>query len=387
MTRITFGMVNANVQTALQENTQRLNDTMTKLSTGKLITRPSDDPVGTSSALHLRTQLAKQSQYYRNIQDGQGWLSTTETAMSTGNDTLQRVRELAIQGSNDTYTATQRKYLGTEVMSLLEETVALANTTYKGEYIFSGTQTQTPPYSLEDGTGRVTSVADANGQSLTAAPATVQIYDLSRTDSSTATGNPQVDLVVPGTLTISGLTEGTDYTVDYRRGTVTFQTATATALAAGAGIDMSFERVRKSELDLNGDIQREVQQGTTAGVNVTSDVAFGSGDDTVFDSIIGLMQGLHTNSRTEVQASIEPVDESMEAFLRAQTFVGSRVNRLQFTSDQNRTDNVSLTEESSRIEDVDYAKVISDYQNISQIYQASIKVGSEIIKPTLADYL
>lgn len=387
MTRITFGMVNSNVQTALQDNTQRLNQTMTRLSTGKMITRPSDDPVGTSSALHLRTQLAKQNQYYRNIQDGQGWLSTTETAMSTGNDTFQRVRELAIQGANDTYSAVQRNYLCTEVRSLLDETVALANTSYKGDYIFSGTQTQVPPYSLEEGTSRLTSVVDANGQSLTAVPATVQIFDLSRTDSTTATGNPQVDLIVPGTLAINGLVEGTDYTVDYRRGSVTFQTAAATALAAGTGIDLTFERIRKSDLDMSGDVKREVQQGTIADVNVSPDVAFGSGDNTVFDSIIGLMQGLHTNSPTEVRASVDPVDKSMEGFLRAQTFVGSRVNRLEFTSDQNRTDKVALTEQSSRIEDVDYAEVISDYQNIMQIYQASIKVGSDIIQPTLADYL
>lgn len=387
MTRITFGMVNSNVQTALQDNTQRMNQTMTRLSTGKMITRPSDDPVGTSSALHLRTQLAKQNQYYRNIQDGQGWLSTTETAMSTGNDTFQRVRELAIQGANDTYSAVQRGYLCTEARSLLDETVALANTSYKGDYIFSGTQTQAPPYALEEGTGRITSVVDANGQALTAVPATVQIYDLSRTDSTTATGNPQVDMVVPGTLTINGLAEGTDYTVDYRRGTVTFQTATATALAAGTGIDLTFERVRKSDLDMSGDVKREVQQGTIADVNVSPDIAFGTGRNTVFDSIIGLMQGLHTNSPTEVRASIDPVDKSMEGFLRAQTFVGSRMNRLEFTSDQNRTDKVALTEQSSRIEDVDYAEVISDYQNIMQIYQASIKVGSEIIQPTLADYL
>lgn len=387
MTRITFGMMNGNVQTALQTNTQRLDDTMTKLSTGKMISRPSDDPVGTSSALHLRTQLSKQEQYYRNIQNGQGWLTTTETAMSTGNDTLQRVRELAIQGSNDTYTGVQRKYLGTEVRSLLEETVALANTTYKGEYLFSGTQTQAPPFTLDNGTDTITAAVDANGRSLLAVPATLQLFNLSQTDATTATGNPEVELVVPGTLNIAGLTEGTDYAVDYRRGLVTFQTAAASTLAAGTGIQISYESIRRSDLDMTGSVLREVQQGTTSSVNVSPDIAFGRGDETVFDSIIGLMQGLHTNTQSEIRASIDPVDKSMETFLRAQTLVGSRSNRMEFTSSQNRTDNTALTKQSSLVEDVDYAKVISDYQNIMQIYQASIKVGSEVIQPTLADYL
>lgn len=388
MTRITYGMINANVQRGIQANAQRVDQSMTQLSTGKSIRRPSDDPVGASMALQLRTQISKNDQYFRNMEDGLGWLSTTETSMNTGNSALQRARELAIQGANDTYGAKERAYQRNEVRGVLEEIVSLANTNFKGEYIFSGTQTQVPPYSMEKGTDLIGNVVDANGRALAAVPASLQIFDTSRTDSTTASGNPAATLVVPGSLVVSGLTEGTDYTVDYAAGTITFQTPAAQALAAGTGISMSFERVRRSELDLSGTVQREVQQDIVAQVNVNADQAFGTvAQGTAFEAIIGLMQGLHVNSGDEIKASMQPLDDSMSRFLSAQTLAGSRTNRLQFTETQNRDDKVVLTAESSRIEDVDFAQVISEFQNRQQVYQASIQVGAKIIQPTLSDYL
>ncbi|MCB9496523.1 MAG: flagellar hook-associated protein FlgL [Fibrobacteria bacterium] len=389
MTRITYGMINDNVQRGIQANAQRVDESMTQLSTGKMIRRPSDDPVGTSAALQLRTQLSSGNQYYRNMEDGLGWLSTTETALGTGNSALQRARELAIQGANDTYGATERQYLVSEVEGILEEVLSIANTSFKGDYIFSGTQTQVPPFSLEKGTDTLRDVVDANGRSLAAVPATLQLYDLSRQDSNTASGNPVATAVLPGSLDVPGLDEGTDYTVDYKAGTITFLTPASQALAASAtGITLSFDRIRRSELDLSGEVSREVQKDTVARINVDADAAFGTeGQGTVFDNLIGLMQGLHTNSGAEIREAIDPMDQSMGRFLRAQTMAGSRTNRLQFTQQQNRADNVVLTSESSRVEDVDFSKVISDFQNRQQIYQASIQVGSKIIQPTLGDYL
>jgi len=389
MTRITYGMINANVQNGIQFNAQRMDESMTQLSTGKAIRRPSDDPVGTSSALQMRGELSKNDQYYRNMEDGLARLSTTDTAMSTGNDALQRARELAIQGANDTNGANERNYIANDVQGVLEETLAIANTNYQGDYVFSGTQTQVPPYTEEKGTDLVRTAVDANGRALGAVPATVQLFDLSRTDSGTATGNPSASRIIPGTLSIPGLTEGTDYKVDYKAGTVTFQTAAAQTLAASAtGIPMSFDRIRKSELDMSQNVNREVQQGSTAAINVTSDSAFGTdAQGTVFDSLIGLMQGLHVNSTDEIKASIQPLDNSMQNFLRAQTLAGSRSNRVQANQTQNRDDKVTLTSEDSRIEDVDFAKVISEFQNRQQIYQASIQVGAKVIQPTLAEYI
>ncbi|MEK7394152.1 MAG: flagellar hook-associated protein FlgL, partial [Fibrobacterota bacterium] len=152
MTRITYGMISNDVQVGIQNNAVKLDELMTKLSTGKVLNQPSDDSVGVTKSLKLHSQSNRQDQYLRNIQDGQAWLSTSETALKSGNDVLQRANELAIQGSNGTYSAAERLYLRSEVRVLVDQMVSIANTTLKGDFIFAGTQTDTPPYSIESAT-------------------------------------------------------------------------------------------------------------------------------------------------------------------------------------------------------------------------------------------
>jgi flagellar hook-associated protein 3 FlgL len=389
MTRITAGMINDDVQVGIQTNGTQLDKLMTQLSDGRAITQPSDDPAGTAVDLRLRSTTSRLDQYYRNMQDGQAWITTADTALKSGNDALQRANELGIQGANGTYSAVERNDLNQEVRSVLDQMLSISNTSLHGMYVFSGTQTGIPPYSLQHGSDTITTVANANGTSLTAVPSTIQLFDTKLQDSSTATGNPAVKDAIPGTLSIAGLTEGTDYTVDYVKGTVTFLTAAATAQAASAqGIQVDYDWIRRTEKDISGSVDREVQPGNTIQVNVNADQAFGSTTQTsAFDSIIALMQGLHTNSQSQVQSSLSNVQASLTRLLQAQTVAGSRQNRMTSTSDQNRSDALVVTQQTSQIEEVDYTKVISEYQNRQTIYQASIQMGAKVIQPSLVNYL
>lgn len=389
MTRITATMINTDVQQGIQANGVRLNEIMTQISTGKSINQPSDDPVGTSKALRLRSQTSRYDQYYRNMQDGQAWLSTADTALKNGNDSMQRANELAIQGANGTYTDIQREYLRNEVRVLADQMLSIASTMLKGEYIFSGTQTDVPPFSLEHGTDSLTNVANANGTSLAAVPATVRLRDTTKMDSNTATGNPAAYDIMPGTLSIPGLTEGTDYTVDYRNGEVRFLTGAATALAAGAGIQMEFDWIRRNEEDMSGQVMREVQQNNTVQVNVTATTAFGDSarGGSVFDTLIDVMQGLHTNDQAKIRSSMAGLQSSLEQLLKAQTVAGSVSNRLQNTQDQNRSDALVVAKQTSEVEEIDFTKVVSDYQNRQTVFDAALRVGAKVIQNSLVNYI
>ncbi|HNY30865.1 MAG TPA: flagellar hook-associated protein FlgL [Fibrobacteria bacterium] len=389
MTRITATMINTSVQQGIQANGVRLNDIMSQIATGKAINQPSDDPVGTSKALRLRSQTSRYDQYYRNMQDGQAWLSTADTALRSGNDSMQRANELAIQGANGTYNALQRDYLKNEVRVLADQILSISSTTLHGQYIFSGNQTDKPPFTLEHGSDTLTNVANANGTSLAAVPATVRLRDTTKTDSATTTGNPAAYDILPGTLSIPGLVEGTDYTVDYRAGEVRFLTAAATNLAGGAGIRMEFDWIRKSEEDMEGQVLREVQQDNTVQVNVTASTAFGDSGKggTVFDSLVDLMQGLHTNDQGKVQSSMAGLQGSLEQLLKAQTVAGSVANRLQNTQDQNRSDALVVTKQSSEVEEIDFTKVVSAYQNRQTVYDAALRVGAKVIQNSLVNYI
>jgi len=388
MTRITQGMISSDVLAGLQANGTRLDQLMTQLSTGKAINQPSDDPVGVTRDLQLHSLTSRYDQYYRNMQDGDAWLSTADTAMRSGNNVLQSANELAIQGANGTYGAVQRADLNTQVRSLVDQMLSISNTTLRGQYVFSGTQTDTPPFSLAHGADTITGVADANGTGLTTVPATVQLFDTAQSGSNTTTGNPSAYDILPGTLQIAGLSEGTDYTVDYKNGAVTFNTPAATALAAGTGIKVQYDWIQRSEKDMSGSVDRQMQPGSDVKVNVNADTAFGSKSQTnVFDSLIDLMQGLHTNDQSKIQSSMSEVQNSLTQLLQAQTTAGSKQNLLQSSESQNRSDALQVTNDTNTVESIDFTKVASEYQNLQTVYQAAIQVGAKIIQPSLVNFL
>ena len=147
-TRITNSMVASSVLADLNDVSRRLSLTQQKLSSGKEITRPSDDPYGTSRALTLRSDVAGTQQYQRNVSEGVAWQNITDAALSTMTDAVHRVRELALQGANDSSGQDARNAAAAEIDQLIESIKGEANASYGGRYVFSGTETATKPYTV-----------------------------------------------------------------------------------------------------------------------------------------------------------------------------------------------------------------------------------------------
>jgi flagellar hook-associated protein 3 FlgL len=145
-TRITNQMISRSVLSDLNDVSNRLSQTQQKMSSGKQITRASDDPYGTSRALTLRSELAGTQQYQRNVSEATAWQDVTDSALSTMSDAVQRARELAVQGASDSAGAAARTAAAQEIDQLIESVKQAANASYSGHYVFSGTATSTPPY-------------------------------------------------------------------------------------------------------------------------------------------------------------------------------------------------------------------------------------------------
>ncbi|MFL5816396.1 MAG: flagellar hook-associated protein FlgL [Conexibacter sp.] len=132
----------------LNDGLSRLTRLQDQLSSGKQISRPSDDPYGTSRALSLRGELGGLDQFQRNVDDGIGWLNTSDTALGQMSDVLARVRELLVNGGNDTAGSAARSAMADEIDQLAESVKQEADVQYGGRSVFSGTATDTPPYAL-----------------------------------------------------------------------------------------------------------------------------------------------------------------------------------------------------------------------------------------------
>ncbi len=144
--RVTQGMIVGNFLNNLNSNYKTLEKIQEQVSSGRSLSRPSDDPVKVVSSLRLRTNVTEMEKYLGNVADAIHWLQSTDTALSQTGDVLQRVRELTIKGANGILPQASRDALAKEVAQLKEQLVQVANSTHEGRYIFGGFKTTTAPF-------------------------------------------------------------------------------------------------------------------------------------------------------------------------------------------------------------------------------------------------
>ena len=137
--RVTQQTMQRSTLANLQLNLSKMSSLQQEMSSGKRISKPSDDPSGTSTALSMRSEQRAYTQYSRNIDDGIGWLSTTDTALQSSVTQLRRARDLTVQAGSGALNAAGREALATEIESVRDGLLATANAQYQGRNVFAGT--------------------------------------------------------------------------------------------------------------------------------------------------------------------------------------------------------------------------------------------------------
>ena len=127
-------VVNTNVQSlnaqrVLSSNTKSLGKSLEKLASGYRINRASDDAAGLQISESLRSQIRGSQQANNNVQDGINLLNTADGAFETITNNLQRIRELVVQGGNDTLAPQQRSAINSELLQLATDVTRIANST------------------------------------------------------------------------------------------------------------------------------------------------------------------------------------------------------------------------------------------------------------------
>lgn len=144
--RITQNMLNDNMLYNLGNSLSRMDRLQDMMSTGKKISKPSHDPMVAIRGMLFRTKLSENEQYRANTDEAVNWLDQAESSISEGGSILARIKDLITQAATDTNGVSEREKISAEVRQLREQLGTVANTTFAGKYIFSGTQILTPPY-------------------------------------------------------------------------------------------------------------------------------------------------------------------------------------------------------------------------------------------------
>jgi len=153
--RITTKLLNDNVINSLFTNRSKLNDLQEQLSTGKKVSKPSDDPNASINILSAKLSLDQVERYTTNIENALSELDIADESILSTVDVVQRAKELAVQASNATNGATEFSAIKSEIDQLIEQVKDAANTKFGSKYIFGGVITEIPPYS-EDADGNIT---------------------------------------------------------------------------------------------------------------------------------------------------------------------------------------------------------------------------------------
>lgn len=142
--RVTNQMVSANTMLYLNNSQSSLLQLQQQLTTGKVIGKPSDDPIIAVRGLKLKTDISEIQQYKRNTNDALSWMKVTEQSMSNMTDIYKKVRELSVQGSSQTYAYDEQVKILKEIKQLAEQLKHEGNASYAGRSVFTGYRTDKP---------------------------------------------------------------------------------------------------------------------------------------------------------------------------------------------------------------------------------------------------
>jgi flagellar hook-associated protein 3 FlgL len=144
--RITESITTSNFASRLGAQRSRMAVLQERLATNKRINRASDDPSGAEAVMNIRTSMTEIEQMKRNANTVNQQLVATDDTLGSYTNILERVRTLVSQGLSDTTTQTAKDALATELDSLRERILNVANTKSGDRYMFGGTRQNSAPF-------------------------------------------------------------------------------------------------------------------------------------------------------------------------------------------------------------------------------------------------
>lgn len=375
----------------------KLSETQLKISEGKNILKPSDDPIGSGIALNLKQQIASSKQFVKNGETAETSLQVTESSLASVTDMLNRVRELVLQGANGTLNYSDRESLAIEIERRYDELLGISNTQLSdGKYIFSGYSSSVQAFT-KDIAGNVIYNGD-QGKHLVDVNSSVSVQtNLSGSEvfSQITTGNgtflTSAAAANSGTGVISSgsLIDESVYVPDTY--TVTFQNNAASQLTYQVTDSSGTQIIPAPPLTVPADAPLYVEganiefnglQFHINGTPVPTDefTIEPSASQNIFVTIEQIMNALRSSSATDsLQAGMQNqlnngltnLDRAMEHVDEKRSIVGARLNIVE--SERNINENIQVLAEGSlsTVEDLDYAEAITDLKKQSVALQAA----------------
>ncbi len=331
-------------------NTDRnMDKSLEKLSSGYRINRAGDDAAGLAISEKMRAQVRGLNQATRNAQDGISLIQTAEGALNETHSILQRMRELAVQASNDTLESGDRDAIKAEIDELNLELDRIANATqFNGKVLLNGSfgvklDSNSGLAVGQDGVSNI-NVSGAN------ASTTYTITHANDNEVTLSDGTDTQTITALGTFT--GTLNFDKFGISIDVVNVDFSDATG---SQWTGHGESIITTASAEQN----IQIGANTGQTLGLTIDNMTSTALGTDAIT-----------LNDSTEAGTAITLIDSAIKAVSDQRSKLGAWQNRLEHTINNLGVSAENLTAAESRIRDVDMALEMAEFTKHNILLQA-----------------
>jgi flagellar hook-associated protein 3 FlgL len=396
----------------LQQRQKELTDAQERMTSGKRISRASDDPAAAARAERALAAIGRHEASQRALEASRNTIVQTEAALADAGDLLQQARETLVAAGNATYSDAERVSLAERLSALRGQLLASANRgDGAGGYLFGGQGSAEPPFVDAAGgvafrgaagelqaaldetlplsmDGRAPWLASPSGNGLfetrvlTATPDQAGAW----IDAGRVT-DPQAFFAATSPPAVAD-PDNLDYRIDFTAGPGG-TTYTVTKDGAATGLTgVPFVAGQAIEFDGMSVTVNGAPQSTEA-----FELRLSQPTQSVFGTLDRAIAALRTPLRSgaavaqTVSAALSQVDGSMAALQSLRARAGEVLNRADLIDGRLATQKVSAEAQKSQAEDLDMVQALSSFQNQQSGYEAALKAYSMVQRMSLFQYV
>ncbi len=401
--RITNLMMSQQFLYNLNQIQENLSTNQEQMSTGKVLNKPSDDPLAVSEDMATRTAISQANSYESTIQSGLTWMKSTDSAMQSMSSTLQSIRDLTLQAMNTpSQTPTAKAGVQQSIAQLINNLYQLVNTKQGNSFLFGGgaidkeVSQYIAPTQLNTNVigASTTTPVIANGGTLSvigsqgtaevsiASGATLQNVEDAINAVSDQTGV---------TASLSSVPSGSQLVLQpQQQGTVFGMSNSNVTLTSGGAMAVSSAQTNPAPAGASDNREYAVSASVAERVNVTGSNIFNQvpssgGTADLHSTLQSILNDI--NDPSALGNDLSNLDANSAQLIETDTDLGSRIE--QMTNLQNQTNSFvsNMQKQQASLEDANMAQVVTQYQNQMATYQAALQMGSKMLLPTLAEYI
>ena len=400
MTRITTAYLFQKTAIDIAQKQFDIAQIQNQLGTGKRLNKPSDGPAETARIIDLNQAIDRIDQFQRNSIFANQRLGLEDATLSSVNNSLLRVRDLALQANSGSQTGETRAIIKAEVEQRLQELLDYANARDgNGNYLFSGSKSRTEPFTQTssgvayNGDQNQLSLKISSNRTIVASESGYDIFvnikngngQFVTSSNSTNTGD---GVITVGSVIDNSSFQANDFSITFTSPTTfdVVNNTTATTILAGqtyvSGQAINFNGL---EVSISGD----PQTGDEFLVNA-------SRRQDVFATLQSFINALDINPANPadqaqltqaLDRTISDVDQALQNVLNTRTFIGTRQNSIDTANIENEGAKIELQTTRSQIEDLDYAQAITQLQLQQTTLQAIQGAFAQVRGQSLFNFL